>query len=62
MPGLRHVLRAISAEAHPVAVERFFRIPVPDLHSAEIDESLSVRDWLLTGHPVAPVVVLAGEL
>ncbi len=62
LPGFEQVLKAISPEAHPIAVQRFFLKVSPDLLSHTFGQALSPRDWLATGHPVDPVVVLAREL
>ena len=60
--GLEAVLAALSPQAHPVAVQRFFLGVSADLDSETLGRPLSPRDWLLTGHAVEPVVILAREL
>ena len=62
LPGLERVLAAISKDAHPVAVQRFFLTVSPDLESPTLGTPLSPRDWLATGHPVENVVLLAQAL
>ena len=62
LPGLAEVLRAINSEAHPLAVESFFLEPTPDLEPDRVGEALSPHDWLLSGHSVQPVLMLAREL
>lgn len=62
LPGLEAVLRAISTDAHPVTVQRFFLTVSPDLVSDTLGRALSPRDWLLTGHSPEPVMLLAREL
>ncbi len=62
LPGLDSVLKAVSPEAHPIAVQHFFLNISPDLESPMFDTPLSPRDWLISGHPVDEVVILAREL
>lgn len=62
LPHLTEVLTAINQEARPVAVQRFFLTVSPDLESEVLNKTLSPRDWLLTGHASAPVVLLAREI
>lgn len=62
LPGLEAVLEVISREAHPVVVQRFFLTVSPDLESDTLGQTLSPRDWLLTGHSLEPVKLLAQEL
>jgi len=62
LPGLEIVLRALRADAHPVAVQRFFMDTHGDLESDTLGRPLSPHEWLLTGHPVAAVVDLASEV
>lgn len=62
LPGLEAVLAAINSQAHPVAVQRFFLMQTVDLESLEIGRALSPREWLASGHPPDPVVMLAREL
>lgn len=62
LPGLEAVLAAINPEANPVAVQRFFLTPSPDLESDIVGTALSPRDWLLAGHNAEAVITLAREL
>lgn len=62
LPGLDKVLAAISPEAHPIAVQRFFLGLSGDLYADSLSRTLSPRDWLLTGHAVEAVVILAHDL
>jgi len=62
IPNLELVLKEISPSAHPIAVQRFFIAPNPDLVSETVNGSLSPRDWLRSGHEVEPVILLAREL
>ena len=62
IPNLEIVLQHISKKAHPVAVQRFFTSPHPDLESDMVAGAMSPRDWLVSGHPVEPVMRLAQEL
>jgi len=62
LPALREVLQRIPSSAHPVAVERFFRIPTEDLRPDGTSGAMSPRQWLLAGYPVGPVAVLATAL
>ena len=62
LPGLEAVLAALSEDAHPVAVQRFFLTVSPDLESPTLGVPLSPRDWLATGHPPDQVVLLARDL
>ncbi|MGC3874522.1 hypothetical protein ACPF7Z_14775 [Halomonas sp. GXIMD04776] len=62
LPNLEPVLNALSVSAHPLAVERFFLTPHPDLESDLLDAILSPRDWLLAGHSPEPVIRMAREL
>ncbi|MEE9492045.1 MAG: hypothetical protein V3W04_01520 [Gammaproteobacteria bacterium] len=62
LPGLEQILAVISKEAHPVAVERFFLNKSADLVSETIGDTLSPREWLMTGHPPEAVLLLAREL
>ena len=62
LPGLEQVLAALSPDAHPVAVQRFFLTVSEDLESPEMARPLSPREWLLAGHSPEPVKLLAMEL
>ncbi|SHF23181.1 hypothetical protein SAMN02745148_02113 [Modicisalibacter ilicicola DSM 19980] len=62
LPNLEPVLNAIGVSAHPLAVERFFLTPHPDLESDLLNAMLCPRDWLLAGHSPDPVIRMAREL
>ncbi len=62
LPALEAVLAAISKDAHPVAVQRFFLTVSPDLESETANGALCPRDWLRTGHAPEAVIMLAREL
>ena len=62
VPGRGAVLRARAPEAHPGAVQRFFRSVPPEPESEPRNRALGPREWLLTGHPVAAVVALASDI
>ncbi|VAX14570.1 hypothetical protein MNBD_GAMMA24-1592 [hydrothermal vent metagenome] len=62
LPGIERVLKAISSKAHPVAVQHFFLSISADLESPTLNQTLSPRDWLISGHNPDAVVILANEL
>lgn len=62
LPGLDVLLKCISRDVHPVAVQRFFLTNNPDLISSEVSSPMSPRDWMLSGHSIDPVCGLAAEL
>lgn len=62
LPGLEVVLAAISDQAHPVGVQRFFLSVHQDLESGELGASLSPRDWLMKGHDPQVIAILARDL
>ena len=62
LPGLHKILPAISKEAHPLSVQRFFLTPNTDLYSDALETNLSPRDWLTLGNNIEFVVRLAAEL
>jgi hypothetical protein len=59
VPGLREVLAALPADLNPLDVAEWFLSSNPDLEVEGDVNSLSPRDWLLSGAPVEPVVALA---
>jgi hypothetical protein len=59
IPGLREVLAALPADLNPLDVAEWFLSSNPDLEVEGDVNSLSPRDWLLSGAPVEPVVALA---
>jgi hypothetical protein len=63
VPGFGEVVSRLDPELHPVAVQRWFTTPNPDLTAESLGpRTLSPRDWLLAGQPVANVVRLAEDL
>ena len=62
IPGLQKVLAEIGSDAHPVVVQRFFLQELPDLVSDVAGTTLSPRDWLIVGHDVEPIIVLARDI
>jgi hypothetical protein len=60
VPGLEVVVPRVDPGLHPVAVERWFTLPCPDL---EIDErAVSPRDWLRAGGSAEVVAEIAAEI
>lgn len=62
LPGLEQVLAVLDPELHPVAVQRWFTTPDPDLVAGTESSPFSPRDWLRSGLPVAEVVRIARHL
>ncbi len=62
LPGLDKVLSVIDKSLNPLSIQRFFITISPDLESATLGAALSPRDWLLTGHSVNDVILLAESL
>ncbi len=62
VPHAGEVLREVREDAHPLAVERWFTSPDPDLILEGEGEPLSPRDWLLSGGSPEALEPLAGEL
>jgi hypothetical protein len=63
IPGLSHVLPAIPADLNPLDIAEWFLSPHPDLDVGELEDvTVSPRQWLLSGRPVATVVALAKGL
>ena len=62
LPGLEKVLQTIGGDAHPVVVQRFFLQVNRDLVSDVTDQTLSPRDWLISGHDVEVVCRLASDI
>lgn len=60
VPGLRAVLAALPADAHPLEVAGLMTTPDPDL--AVADEPMSPRDWLIGGGDVGAVVAVVEDL
>ena len=62
VPGAERVFPAIPANAHPVALARWFTSPDPDLVVGPDETPVSPRDWLAGGGDPAEVARLAAEL
>ncbi len=62
VPGIEDVLPALPHGMHPVAVERWFRLPHPDLELPEGGRPLTPLEWLGQGHASGRVVELAALL
>jgi hypothetical protein len=60
LPGLATVLTTLDPETHPVAIQRWFLHPDPDLERE--GRSMSPRDWLLHGGAPTAVVPLAAAV
>jgi hypothetical protein len=61
VPGIDRVLPKVPPNLHPVAVQRWFNTPHPDLETTS-GEPCTPLDWLGSGHDPAPVAALAAEL
>lgn len=61
IPGIHQVLPALPPTLHPVAVQRWFRIPHPDLELAD-GTALTPLEWLAKGYEASRVVELAALL
>ena len=61
IPGLARVLKALPADIFPLDVVDWFALPDSDLQLEGDIAPLSPRQWLLSGRPVEPVVMLAGD-
>ncbi len=63
LPGLARVVAELDPTLHPVAVQRWFLTPNPDLTIGDEEaEHLSPRDWLRGGFPPDAVAALARNL
>jgi excisionase family DNA binding protein len=62
VPNVGAVLREVPEDAHPLAVERWFATPDPDLILGDDEVPLSPRDWLLSGGSAEVLKPLAREL
>lgn len=63
LPGLGRVVAELDPTLHPVAVQRWFLTPNPDLTIGDEEaEHLSPRDWLRGGFPPDAVAALARNL
>jgi hypothetical protein len=60
VPGIDQVLLVFPSTLHPVAVQRWFTTPIPDL---EVDgATMSPVDWLAAGGSPAPLIEIARDL
>lgn len=62
VPGIARVLPLLDRALNPVAVERWFGLPKPELYAEDLGRDLSPREWLLSGHGPGPLEPLAGAL
>jgi hypothetical protein len=63
VPGMGQVLAALPRDLHPVAVQRWFTTPHPDLQSdAEEEHTVAPIDWLKAGHSPDTIADLAREV
>jgi len=62
IPYLRQLLRAVHPNLHPVTVQRFMTTAHPDLEDPNLRDCLSPRDWLITGHQLEALLLLAQDL
>lgn len=60
LPHLAPILRTLGSEAHPLRVFRFFGMPNADLQDAD-GNPMSVREWLISGGSLEPVLKLAED-
>jgi hypothetical protein len=61
VPGIEDVIAVLDVDLHPVAVQRWFTTPNPDLETDE-GSVLSPLDWLRTGQASEVTVELAQNL
>ena len=61
VPGLELVGPALPKGMHPLAVARWFLLPLAELGAAD-GVARCPRDWLIDGHPPGAVVALARTL
>ena len=61
-PDLVVSAAAAFLRAHPVIVQRFFLQELTDLVSDVAGTTLSPRDWLIVGHDVESIMVLARDI
>jgi len=62
LPGWGQVAQKLPKGISPVAVERWLRLPNPDLVTGENETAMSPRDWLQEGRPATIVASLAAGL
>ena len=60
--GIEKVLPRIQPGTHPLAVQRWFTLPHPDLVVGEDERSISPLDWLRAGKSREDVAQLAAEM
>ena len=53
---------AFGLDLHPLALERFFLNPCPDLEMEGDSETLSPREWLIDGRGPEPICQIVREL
>lgn len=62
IPGLSQVLKALPEDLFPLDVVDWFVLPDADLQLESDPAPVSPREWLLSGRPVEPVVIMARDL
>jgi hypothetical protein len=62
LPGLEEVVPALPEDLHSVAIYHWFTTPNPDLVPGGLEQALSPREWLLSGHSSKVVAELAADL
>lgn len=62
VPGIKEVLRALDPGLNPVAVEKWFGLPKPELYDEERGRDLTPREWLLSGNGAEVLRPLAEDL
>jgi hypothetical protein len=62
IPGFDAVLSAMPSAVHPLAFERFFMNPCPDLEVVNGSEPLTPREWLIDGRDPEPICQIVREL
>ncbi len=62
VPGIDQVIPSLPPGIHPVAVQRWFRLPHPDLESEGGKTPMTPLEWLESGHDPALVSELAAML
>lgn len=55
IPRFDAVLSTMPSDVHPLALERFFLNPCPDLEVEKGSEPLSPREWLIDGRDPEPI-------
>lgn len=62
VPNITEVNRAVPGSLHPVAVQRWFEVPDPDLIDDDSGDPLSPLQWLLEGRDSLRAAKLAEAL